>query len=191
MVDPKELQEEMSRLLEEMTATSPEVGAHAPAFEPLSDSPHERLELPGIPEDMVEMSDAMSGMLKSQQFAMPDVTRPTRRPASYPEIPEYSPSAPVYRGSRASSGSSGAYPDLDLSDANPAMAFDAGAVPGDERNQGRYYPEHDSVQGLQGMANGMQDYHQRLMEVMDTIQRILLEGVADFDRLNANYNRLR
>lgn len=203
-MDLEKLKADVSRLLEEMTATSLEVGAHTP-IEPLGDLPHERLELPGepIPQDMVEMSAAMSAGVEVTDWS--DSIRRTFSTANAPpsrsdELRARAENREKNREllrdfrrdryqRREESRARRDWGGMDLNDAQPAMAFDAGAVPGDERNEGQFFPEHDTVRELEGIGIAMRDYHRRLIQTLNSMRRVLLEGIGDLDRINGLLHR--
>ena len=204
-MDLEKLKADMSRLLEEMTATSLEVGAHTP-IEPLGDLPHERFELPGelIPQGMVEMSAAMSAGVEVTDWS--DSIRRTFSTANAPPSRSDELRARAenrnknrelmrdfrrdrYQRREESRGNRG-WSGMDLSDAKPAMAFDAGAVPGDERNEGQFFPQHDTIRQLEGVGTAMSDYHKRLMITLDSMRRVLMTGVQELERLNGLLARL-
>lgn len=183
----EELQAEHAKIMEDMGSVSMDVGAHTPIesvdFPPIAEASI----YPGIPEDMGRLSESLS----TEHFAAPAPVRSRWPSNALPEIPGRMPLGPLGAVTRDLSGPGVGQRGMDLSDAIPVDQSDAGLAPGDERNQGRYYPEHDSVHGIQSVTDGMRDYHQRLMDVLDSMQNLLFDGVAQLDEIQSRFNRMR
>ena len=61
----------------------------------------------------------------------------------------------------------------------------------DARNEGFTHPESESTANLSGLSDGMRDYHNRLMDVLRTMQQILFDGIAELNEIQGRFNRIR
>jgi hypothetical protein len=123
-------------------------------------------------EKMDEMNAAMDSMVDAERTF-------SERTAGEPEVEAYnlpSPMQPrtgaVYRGKMQPIKPA----KIDVSDA---------------RVEGFTHPESDNTANLSSISDGMRDYHNRLMDVLRTMQQILFDGIAELNEIQGRFNRIR
>jgi hypothetical protein len=62
---------------------------------------------------------------------------------------------------------------------------------GEGLEQGERSPGFDSIRGASDVAGAMATYQNQLLQVLTTMQKILLEGISRLEAIEAYFDRLR
>lgn len=80
------------------------------------------------------------------------------------------------------------YPDMPVDDWKPSQAKNLNLD--DAYSAGVLDPERADIRGMDNLANAMSEYNRNLTRVLETMQQVLMSGIADLEQIMNRFHRM-